>query len=72
MGLLKEVGLMKIFYELRPCYTKLVKQFVANLYANMENKERVGGRCVKLYPKVIDAYLGISKSSPSEDIPSLN
>lgn len=79
MDLLKEVRLMKTVFELRTCSTKWVKEFIVNLSVDMENEEIqeymrvfVRGRCVKLSQKVINGYLGRSKSPPSDDIPYLD
>lgn len=76
---LNSAGLMKTISELGPCYKKLVKEFILNLSADVENEESqefmkvfVRGRCVKFSPKVINAYLGRRKYAPSNNIPPLD
>lgn len=75
--LLKKDGLMKIMTDIGPWYEKLVQEFVINL-SNECNKKGikefwkvyVRGWCMNFSPKVINAYLGRSKSTESDGVPS--
>lgn len=77
--LLKKVGLMKTMTDIGPCYEKLVREYIVNMSSecNKEGSKElckvyVRGCCVKFSHEVINVYLGRSKSSKFDSVPSLD